>query len=156
MANHGKSIAGKTGSFFFFFFFFSFRPGLQAEIMSSLLRLEHKQKKDYSNPFRIHIFLVLSHSFGIETINTFIHSRSSLENQSRFQIKMGKTIPVFRPKRCKYRTRPGGTYLYSLYRGVPPAGYAPRWLSTISYPTLTRGIIVRQIDRQIQRGVRCF
>ena len=152
MANHGKSIAGKTGSFFFLLFFFSFRPGLQAEIMSSLLRLERKQKKIIqSNPFRIRIFLVLSHSFGIETINTFIHSRSSLENQTRFQTKMGKTIPVFRPKRRKYRTRPGGTYLYSLYRGVPPVGYAPRWLSTISYPTLTRGIIVRQIDRQIDR-----
>ena len=41
--------------------------------MLSLLRLERKQK-NYSNPFRIRIFLFLSHSFGIETINTFIHS----------------------------------------------------------------------------------
>ena len=92
MVNHGKSIAGTTGPFFFFFF--SFR-----------LRLERKQKKDYSNPFRIRIFLVLSQPFGIETINTFIHSRSSLENQTRFQTKLGKTIPVFTPKRRKNPTR---------------------------------------------------
>ena len=38
-------------------------------------RLERKQKYP-SNPFRIRIFLVLSYSFGIETINTFIHSHS--------------------------------------------------------------------------------
>ena len=36
-----------------------------------------------------------SYSFGIETINTFIRSRSSLENHTRYQTK---TIPVFRPK----------------------------------------------------------
>ena len=28
--------------------------------------------------------------------------------------------PVFRPKRRKNPTRWGGTYLYSLYKGVPP------------------------------------
>ena len=54
--------------------------------MLSLLRLERKQK-NYSNPFRIRIFLFLSYSFGIETINTFIHSRSSLKNHTRFQTK---------------------------------------------------------------------
>ena len=41
-----------------------FRPGLKAEIMLSLLRLERKQK-NYSNQFRIRIFLFLSYSFGI-------------------------------------------------------------------------------------------
>ena len=51
-----------------------FRPGLLAEIMSLLLRLERKQK-NYSKPFRIRIFLFLSH---IWPINAFIHSRSSL------------------------------------------------------------------------------
>ena len=55
--------------------------------MSSLLRLERKQKNS-SNPFRIRIFLFLSYSFGIETINTFIHSRSSLEKHTRFQTNM--------------------------------------------------------------------
>ena len=54
-----------------------------------VLRLERKQKNS-SNPFRIGIFLSLSYSFWIETVNTFIHSRSSLENHTRFETKMGK------------------------------------------------------------------
>ena len=49
-------------------------------------RSERKQTNS-SHPFRIRIFLFLSDSFGIETINTFIHSHSSL-----------KTIPDSRPK----------------------------------------------------------
>ena len=65
--------------------------------MLSLLRLERKQK-NYSNPFRIRIFLFLSYSFGIETINTFIHSRSSLENHTRFQTKMGKVYTRLQTK----------------------------------------------------------
>ena len=52
--------------------------------MLSVLRLQRKQKNS-PNPFRIHIFLFLSYSFRIETINTFTHSRSSLENHTRFQ-----------------------------------------------------------------------
>ena len=35
------------------------------------------------------MFLFLSYSFGIEMINTFIHSRSSLKNHTRSQTKMG-------------------------------------------------------------------
>ena len=47
--------------------------------MSSLLRLERKQKIS-SKAFRIHIFLFSrSYSFGIEKTSMFIHSRSSLE-----------------------------------------------------------------------------
>ena len=90
--------------------------------MLSLLRLEGKPK-NYSNPFGTCIFLFLSYSFGIKTINTFIHSRGSPENHTRFQTKLGKVytrVPVFRPKRRKNPTRWGGTYLYSLYKGVPP------------------------------------
>ena len=34
-----------------------FRPGLRAEVMLSLLKLERKQKKNSSKPFRIRIFL---------------------------------------------------------------------------------------------------
>ena len=41
--------------------------------------LERKQKVS-SNAFRIHKFLFLSYSSGIETITTSIHSLSSLEN----------------------------------------------------------------------------
>ena len=76
------------------------------------------QTKNFSNPFRIRIFLFLSYSFGIETINTVIHSGSSLENHTRLQTKNGH----FRPKRRKNPTRWGGTYLYGLYKGVtyPP------------------------------------
>ena len=56
--------------------------------MSSLLRLERKQKNS-ANPLKIRTFLFLSYSFGIETINTFVHSRSrSLENHTRFQTNM--------------------------------------------------------------------
>ena len=99
------------------------------KIMSSLLRLESKQKIS-SNVFRICIFLFsCSYSFGIETINTFVHSRSSIENYTRFQTKMGKSIPVFRPKRPKIHTLCGGTNLHGLYRGVQPhrpATHLPR------------------------------
>ena len=52
---------------------------LASKKLSSLLRLEQQPKKIYSNPLRIRIFLFLSYSFGIGTINTFIHSRGSLE-----------------------------------------------------------------------------
>ena len=37
-----------------------------------------------------------------------------------FRPKCLKSIPVFRPKRLKNHTLWGGTYLYTLYRGVPP------------------------------------
>ena len=49
--------------------------------MLSLLRLERKRKHS-SNPFRILIFFFLSYSFGIETIKTFIQSRSSLKKSA--------------------------------------------------------------------------
>ena len=86
--------------------------------MSSLLRLERKQK-NYSNPFRIRIFLRLSFTFGIETINTLIHSRSSLENHTRSQAKMGKICTRFQIKRRKTLPEEGGggahTYKYIAY-----------------------------------------
>jgi len=92
--------------------------------MLSLLRLACKQK-NYSNSFRIRIFLFLSYSFGVETINTFIRSRNSLENHARFQTKVGKVYTRFQTKTAKKSpqnlTRWGGTYLYSLCKGVPPS-----------------------------------
>ena len=45
-----------------------------------------------------HIFVSYSYSFGIETIKTFIHSRSSLKNHTRFQTKMGKVYTRFQTK----------------------------------------------------------
>ena len=70
------------------------------------------QTKHFSNAFRIRIFAFLSYSFGIDTINTFIHSRSSLKN--------------FRPRRCKNCTWWGSRYLYSLYKGVRPPPPSPK------------------------------
>ena len=59
-------------------------------MMSSLLRLQQQKKRDFLKLIPIGIFLFLSYSFRTETINTFVHSRSSLENHTRFQTKMGK------------------------------------------------------------------
>ena len=73
----------------------AFRPGLWAEIILSLLRWEGKQKNSL-NPFRI--FLSFLYSFGIETITTFIHSLSSLENHTRFQTKMEKVYTRLQTK----------------------------------------------------------
>ena len=89
--------------------------------MLSLLRLERKQTNS-SNPFRIRIFLFLSYSFGIETINTFIHSVAPSNTIPDSRPKWAKCKPVFGPKRRKNPTRWGGTYLYDLYKGIPP-GY---------------------------------
>ena len=66
----------------------------------SLLRLEQQQK---------------NHSFGIETINTFIHSRSSLENHTDSRPKWTKSIPVFRPKRRKNQAGLGRHILFMAY-----------------------------------------
>ena len=86
--------------------------------MLSLQRLGCKHKND-SNLFGIHISLFLSYSFGIETIKMFIYSCSSLENPTPDQNGLG-LILVFRPKLRKNPTRWGSTYLYVLYKGVPP------------------------------------
>ena len=74
-----------------------FRPGLLAEIMLSLLRLERKQKKFFKPISNSHISLSFL-PIWIETINTFIHSRSSLVNHTRFQTKMGKVYTRFQTK----------------------------------------------------------
>ena len=53
--------------------------------------LDKSTKKISSNAFHIRIFLFLSYSFGIETINTFKGFLSFLENHTRFQTKMGNS-----------------------------------------------------------------
>ena len=76
-------------------------------------------------PFRIRIFLFFSYSFGIKTINTFIHYRNQLQKTiPDSRPKWVKSTPVFRPKRPKHHTLwlRGGTYSYALYKGVPPMG----------------------------------
>ena len=43
----------------------------------------------------VHRIVGLYNSFGIETINTFVNSPSSLKNHTRFQTKMGKVYACF-------------------------------------------------------------
>ena len=64
-------------------------------------------------------FLSPSYSFGIETIDTSIHSRSSPENHTRFQTEVGKVYTCFETKTAQ-NPNPMGRHLYSLYKGVPP------------------------------------
>ena len=47
---------------------------------------------------------------SIETINTFIHSRSSLENNIRLQTKMGKVYTHFQTKKAQ-KPHPLGRYI---------------------------------------------
>ena len=58
-------------------------------------RANKKLFKSISNP---HISLSFVYSFGIETMNKFTHSRSSLENHTQFQTKMGKVYTRFQTK----------------------------------------------------------
>ena len=60
----------------------NFRADLE-EILSYSFRLELNTSRIRMSPF-------LSYSFGIEMTIAFIHSRSFLENHTRFQTKMGK------------------------------------------------------------------
>ena len=89
--------------------------------MLSLLRLERKQKI-YSNPFRICIFLFLSYSFGIETINTLIRSCSLLKKTIHdSRPKWARGTLGFRPKRRKNQTRLRVTHTCVAYiREYPP------------------------------------
>ena len=68
--------------------------------MSSFFRLERKQTIS-PNAYPIRKFLLRSYSFGVETINKFIHPRSSIENHTRFQIKMGKEYTRFQTRKDK-------------------------------------------------------
>ena len=69
------------------------------------------KQKNSSSPFRIRMFLFLSYSFGIETINTFIDCRSSLENHTRPQTKMVKVNTRFLTKTAQKR--------YPMGRDIP-------------------------------------
>ena len=65
-----------------------FRPVLWARDLAFRQKLRHHyldsvcKQKNSSNAFQVRIFLLLSYSFGIETISTFIHSHSTLENHT--------------------------------------------------------------------------
>ena len=96
-------------------------PFLADESLHSIGR----KHKNYSNPFRIRLFLFLSYLFGIETIKMFILSRIFFENPTRFQTKMGKVYTRFQTKTTQNPTRWGGTYPYGVYKGVPPTPPPP-------------------------------
>ena len=103
--------------------------------MLSLLRLERTQKNS-SKPFSIRIFPFLSYSLGIETIDTFIDSRSSLENHARFQSKMGKVYIHFQTKTAQ-KPYPMGQHIPMLKKGVPlpaPLAVPLRLLCLIHLP----------------------
>ena len=90
---------------------------------SELLRLERLQKdflKSISNSY-LTLSFFLSFLFGIETINTFMDSRSSLKNHTQFQTKMGKVDTRSQTKTAQ-KLYPLGWHLriYALYNGVPP------------------------------------
>ena len=96
--------------------------------MLSLHRLQRKQKQ-YSNSFRICIFLFLSLLIGIETINTFTHSVVSSKTIPDTRPKWAKFIPAFRPKRRK--NLPDGAAHTMAYIGEYPL---PRCLGAdVSY-----------------------
>ena len=70
---------------------------------STLSLNEDQQTNDKRNLlilFEFSYFYFLSHSFGIETINTFTRSRSSVENHTQFpgQTKMGNIYNHFQTK----------------------------------------------------------
>ena len=85
--------------------------------------IERKQK-DSSNPFRICMFLFLSHSFGIETTNTFIRGWDSLENHTRLQTKMGKVYTRLQTKRAQKPYLTGRHIpIWVIYGSTPPPGH---------------------------------
>ena len=89
--------------------------------MSWLLRLEHKPKI-YSNAFRIRIFLFRSFSFRIDTINTLIRSRCSLENHTRFHRKI---YTRFRTEKV-HKPYPLGRHIPIWLFHLPPS--PPPWV----------------------------
>ena len=94
-----------------------FRPGFE-EIMSSLLGLEQQQKKISKNPFRICIFFFLSQSFGTELVQSgqFTRKPYPIPDQNRESLYPFSDQNAAKPGPTFW----GGTYLYCLYRGVPP------------------------------------
>ena len=83
-------------------------------------RLERKQIIS-SNEFRIRIFPIHSHPFGIEPIDTFIHFRISLEKHTRFQSKMGKMYTHFQTKTAQKPLLFGAAHAYMAFlRERPP------------------------------------
>ena len=62
--------------------------------------------------FDFRIFLFLSYSFGIKAITTFIRSRGSLENHTRFRTNMGKVYTLFQTKKGAKTIAFGAAHTY--------------------------------------------
>ena len=88
--------------------------------MSPLLRLERKQKKFFKPISNSHISLsfLLIWNWNDKYVHILPYFPRKIILDSR--PKWEKCIPVFRPKQRKNPTLWGGTYLYSLYKEVPP------------------------------------
>ena len=103
------------------------RPG-PYEIMSSLLKLEKQQKRFLKIHFEFSCFsFFLTHLELKQKYVRTCHLPATavpLKTIPGSRPKWAKSIPVFRPKGRKTPgknpTRWGGTYLYGLYREVPP------------------------------------
>ena len=92
-----------------------------------LPRLERKNKKIIQSISNLHISLsfLLIWNWNDKYVHTL---RSSLENHTRFQTKMGKVYTRFQTKTAlKPYLIGGGTYLSGLYKGVPSPG---PWISS--------------------------
>ena len=86
------------------------------------------------------MFLFLSYSFGIETINTFINSHGFLENHTRFQTKMGKAYP-FSDQNGVKPVADGAAHTYIDYireYSLPPLGKS----ACVSSKIMARGHFV--------------
>ena len=78
------------------------------------------------------------YSFGVEKTNTFIRSRGSLENHTRFKTIMVRIYTRFQTKTTQ-KPYPLGRHIstvYSLYRGVAPL---PRGVTYILYQSVGVG-----------------
>ena len=76
------------------------------------------------------ILLFLYYSFGVEKTNTFIRSRGSLENHTRFKTIMVKIYTRFQTKTAKKTIPFGAAHTYIAYIGstLPARGpVVQRW-----------------------------
>ena len=86
------------------------------------------------NDLLIRTFLFLSYPFGIKRINTFILSRSSLENHIRFHTKMGKVSTHFQTKTAQ-KPYPLGRHIpYMAYTREKPPPPHPRPMLSLKAP----------------------
>ena len=89
--------------------------------MLSLHRLERKQKNIQIH-FEFAYFSFFRYSFGIETINTFIHSVDPPKTIPDSRPKWEKCIPVFRPKTSQ-KPYPMGRHIpiWLIEESTPPS-----------------------------------